>query len=175
LVVGFLALGWQHEDCAGLAELVLGLLPVIAGLLLVIAGLGVPFHGCIAFSSMAPPGIEGRPAGPACIRVVNFLFAMPPAPPVSVSFFSLAVVDDRPNKRKKELPTSLMRDLAYRPAQKIHDGRCTGSSRGSTRDWIGGVPKPDASRPQRRSRSRPAARRRCSWPRARRRRVTFPG
>jgi hypothetical protein len=78
LVVGFLAVGWQHEDEAGLAELVLGLLPVIAGLLLVIAGLGVPFHGCIASSSMAPPGIEGRIAGPVCIRVVNFLFRCRP-------------------------------------------------------------------------------------------------
>jgi hypothetical protein len=47
LVVGFLALGWQHEGCAGLAELVLGLLPLIAGLLTVVAGLGVPFQGCI--------------------------------------------------------------------------------------------------------------------------------
>jgi hypothetical protein len=43
-----------------LAELVLGLLPVIAGLLPVIAGLGAPFHGSMAFSSMAPPAIEGR-------------------------------------------------------------------------------------------------------------------
>jgi len=47
LVVGFLALGWQHDDCAGLAEPVPGLLPVIAGLLAVVAGLGVPFQGCI--------------------------------------------------------------------------------------------------------------------------------
>jgi hypothetical protein len=44
LVVGFLALGegGQHEDCAGLAELVPGLLPVIAGL-------EVLFHGSIGF------------------------------------------------------------------------------------------------------------------------------
>jgi hypothetical protein len=68
LVVGFLAVdeGWQHEPPAGLAELLLGLLaviagllPVIAGLLPVIAGLGLPFHGSMVFSRMAPPGIEG--------------------------------------------------------------------------------------------------------------------
>jgi hypothetical protein len=49
LVMGFLAVGWQHEDCAGLAELVPGLLPVVAGLLVVVAGLEVPFQGCIVF------------------------------------------------------------------------------------------------------------------------------
>jgi hypothetical protein len=49
LTIGFLAVGWQHEDCAGLAELVPGLLPVVAGLLAVVAGLEVPFQGCIVF------------------------------------------------------------------------------------------------------------------------------
>jgi hypothetical protein len=49
LVVGFLALGWQHDDGAGLAEVVPGLLPVIAGLLPLITGLEVPFQGCIVF------------------------------------------------------------------------------------------------------------------------------
>jgi hypothetical protein len=49
LVVGFLAVGWQHEGCAGLAEPMEGLLAAIAGLLPGIAGLGVPFQGCIFF------------------------------------------------------------------------------------------------------------------------------